>query len=227
MKAHSVVALAVVVSVSLSACNKSEDQESSRTGAVNDSVYTALLINHLRDNFDDIHDVSMRFHHLDHRLNGVIGIAMKWEDGRMTFASVAGNETNSQEFADALIANIGKWYIEGLTGPLSIILPLRIKIVGSDDSTFSEKGILTGEITDSDGNPVRGAELHLRSSSNPEDTLANCYSNREGIFVRTLIPVGSWDLECSAPGFDRVLIENIGFEQGDHVRKKITLQKVN
>ena len=26
-----------------------------------------LLLNHLSQDFDDIHDVSMRYHHLDHR----------------------------------------------------------------------------------------------------------------------------------------------------------------
>lgn len=37
-----------------------------QSNTTNDSVYSALLIDHLRNNFDDIHDVSMRFHHMDH-----------------------------------------------------------------------------------------------------------------------------------------------------------------
>jgi hypothetical protein len=223
MKLHSIMIFAVILTLNLSSCNNSKDQDSSQNTSMNDSVNTALLIKHLRNNFDDIHDVSMRFHHLDHRLNGVIQINMHWENGQMTSSSVVSNETNNKEFANSLIKSIEKWYIKELTGPFNITLPFRIKIVGSDDSTFFEKGILTGEIYDSNGNPIKDAKLHFHSSSSSNDTLRNCYSNREGIFVRTLIPVGSWDVACTAPGYEKVLIKNISFKSGDHIRKKITL----
>ncbi|MFH1311961.1 MAG: carboxypeptidase-like regulatory domain-containing protein, partial [Candidatus Eisenbacteria bacterium] len=202
MRLRLLTVLVAILSIVLTSCGTSERQESSHNASANDSVYTALLIKHLRDNFDDIHDVSMRFHHLDHRLNGIIQIDMHWDNGRMTSSSVAINETGNREFADALIENIEKWYIEELTSPFDFSLPLKITIVGSDDSTFSDKGILTGEIADSSGSPIEGARLLLRSSSDSSDTLNHCYSNREGIFVKTLIPVGSWDLECTAPGFE-------------------------
>ena len=115
-------------------------QESPNVNAsASDSIYTSLLINHLRNNFDDIHDVSMRFHHLDHNLNGIIQIGMHWENGSMTSSSVVSNETKNDEFAQALVKNIEKWQIKNLTGPFDIVLPLRIKIVGSDDSTFLKK----------------------------------------------------------------------------------------
>jgi hypothetical protein len=201
--------------------------EAGQNTSTNDSVYTAMLINHLRSNFDDIHDVSMRFHHLDHRLNGVILFNMHWENGRMTSSSVVKNETNNEEFADALSANIEKWYIKDLTGPFDINLPLRIRIIGSDDPTFPEKGILTGEIFDYDGKPLKDAKLSFQSVVNSSDTLRNCYSNREGIFVMTLIPVGSWNIECTAVGFEKVSLKDISFGKGDHIRKKITLRPLN
>jgi hypothetical protein len=208
-------------------CSSSTKQESTNLKpSANDSIYTALLINHLRNNFDDIHDVSMRFHHLDHNLNGVIQIRMHWENGYMTASSVALNETNNVEFANALINNIEKWYIQDLTGPFDIVLPIRIKIVGSGDSTFFKKGILTGEVYDNGKNPIKYAKITFRSSNNANDTLRSCYSNREGIFVKTLIPVGSWKVECDAPGFQKVVLENITFAEGEHLRKKIEMIKI-
>jgi len=213
-----------MLAVCCSSCGKSEDQESSQGDCLADSVQTAALIGHLRANFDDIHDVSMRFHHLDHNLNGLIRLDMHWENGRMTSAAVATNETGSEDFADALIENIEKWHIEELTGPFDFSLPLKITIVGSDDSTFYEKGILTGEVTDGSGSPVKDAQLLLRSSDDPGVTISPCYSNREGIFVKTLIPVGDWDVECTAPGSEEVLVENTGFKAGEHIRKKFTIE---
>jgi len=228
MKHRSRVLFAAMLAIFCFSCGNSENRESSQeTGqgeCLADSVQTAALIGHLRANFDDIHDVSMRFHHLDHNLNGMIRLDMHWEDGRMTSAEVAANETGSEDFADALIENIEKWYIDELTGPFDFSLPLKITIVGSDDSKFYEKGILTGEVTDSNGNPIKEAQLLLRSSDDPGIELSPCYSNREGIFVKTLIPVGDWDVECTAPGSEEVLIENVGFKAGEHVRKKFTVE---
>lgn len=203
---------------------KTKQESPNLNASASDSTYTSLLINHLRNNFDDIHDVSMRFHHLDHNLNGIIQIGMHWENGFLTSSSVVSNETKNDEFAQALIKNIEKWHIKNLTGPFNIVLPLRIKIVGSDDSTFSEKGILTGEISDTQHNPINTAKLTFRSTINPHDTLRSCYSNREGIFVRTLIPVGSWNIECTAPGFQKVHLQDVMFNEGDHLRKKIIMR---
>ena len=223
MKLRSVVIIASILIVNLSFFNNLMCQDSLQNTSVNDSINTSLLINHLRNNFDDIHDVSMRFHHLDHRLNGVIQFKMRWENGRMTSVSVTKNETNNEEFANALAENLEKWYIQDLKGPFDISLPLRIKIVGSDDSTFSEKGILTGKILDTDGNNVSGVKLSLYSADNASDTLRSCYSNREGIFVKTLIPIGCWNIEFSATGFKKKLVKNICFLKNDHVRMNITL----
>ena len=163
--------LAAAVVFGLFVCGAAGAQEPAATVSGSDSLYTAMLFAHLRSNFDDIHDVSMRFHHLDHRLNGMIQIHSRWEGGRMTSADIARNETKSDDFALALIKSIGQWNIEGLAGPFEIDLPLRIRIVGSDDSTFAEKGILTGEICDDAGKPVRRARVSFRSAENATDTL--------------------------------------------------------
>ena len=224
MRFRSILIPAVVLAVNLSLCGNSNSQEAIRNASANDSIYTSLLMNHLRKNFDDIHDVSMRFHHLDHRLNGIIQLRMHWEDGRMTSSSVVMNETKNEDFANALIQSVEGWYIPDLNGPFDIDLPIRIKIVGSDDSTFSEKGIFTGEIYDDAGKPVKDVRLSFRSAANPGDTLRDCHSNREGIFVKTLIPPGDWIIECAAAGYETVSLRNVGFKMGDHIRRRITLR---
>jgi len=226
MKLSPIVTIQVFLAMFLSLSSGSSGQESSQNASASDSLSTALLIEHLRTNFDDIHDVSMRFHHLDHRLNGMIDITMHWENGRMTASSVVRNETNNDEFASALTASIKKWYIKDLTGPFDITLPLRIRIVGSDDSTFSQKGIFTGVVSDSSGNPVNAAELSFRSAVDSVGTLTNCYSNREGVFVKTLIPVGAWDVECRAEGFEPAMERDLVFEGGEHIRREIVLQRM-
>jgi hypothetical protein len=221
---RSILIFSVLSSVCLSNRGSSNHQVPIRNASTNDSLYTSMLINHLRMNFDDIHDVSMRFHHLDDRLNGAIHLRMHWEKGRMTSSSAAVNQTGNKEFANALLETIGKWRIQDLTGPFDVTLPLVIKIVGRDDSTFFQKGIFTGEINDTAGRPVKNASIRFHSSANPDDTLRSCRSNREGIFVKTLIPAGKWNIECVADGYEKALIGDIAFNKGCHVRKKITLR---
>jgi hypothetical protein len=225
MKIAFILIFFLISSLNLYSYN-TKQEDSNLNASANDSIYTAMLINHLRNNFEDIHDVSMLFHHIDHNLNGVIQIRMHWENGYMTASSVALNETNNEEFAKALIKNIEKSHIKDLTGPFDIVLPLRIKIVGSDDSTFFKKAILTGEIYDHEKNPIKYAKVKFRSSNNANDTLRSCYSNRKGIFVKTLIPVGNWNIECDAPGFQKVVLRNTSFGEGKHLRRKIEMIKI-
>lgn len=218
--------VAGAISIGIFMCGAAGGQEPASTVSGSDSLYTAMLFAHLRSNFDDIHDVSMRFHHLDHRLNGMIQLHTRWEGGRLISADIVRNETKNDDFALALIKSIGQWNIEGLAGPFEIDLPLRIKIVGSDDSTFAEKGILTGEIYDAGGRPVNRARLSFRSAENPSDTLRFCYSNREGIFVKTLIPPGRWNVEVVAAGYQNILLDNIELKKGEHLRRTIALRPV-
>jgi hypothetical protein len=213
-----------MMSVALFVYGAAGAQEPASMLSGNDSLCTAMLFAHLRSNFDDIHDVSMRFHHLDHRLNGMIQLHTRWEGGRLISADIVRNETRNDDFALALIKSIGQWDIEGLAGPFEIDLPLRIKIVGSDDSTFAEKGILTGEIHDEAGAPVSRARLTFRSAAIASDTLRSVRSNREGIFVKTLIPPGRWNVEVVAPGYGAIVLESIEFRKGDHLRRKIVLR---
>lgn len=224
MKNRYVFIFALIFIISLSASNILLSQNTAQSEN-QDSLNTVLLFNHLRNNFDDIHDVSMRFHHLDHNLNGVILINMQWENGKMIFSSIEKNETGNKDFADEIVKKIEMWNIENLTGPFETSLPLRIQIVGSTDSTFSEKGILTGEVYDGENNPIHKARIIFKSSNNSSETVPDCLTNREGVFVRTLIPAGNWDIEITADGYENEAIRNISFIQGLHQREKIILKR--
>lgn len=224
MNNRTIFIFSLIIIISLSASNILQSQNITQN--VNqDSVYTVLLINHLRNNFDDIHDVSMFFHHLDHNLNGVILINMRWENGKMISSSIEKNETGNKEFADEIVKKIEKWDIKDLTGPFETSLPLRIQIVGSTDSTFPEKGILTGEIYDDENNPIQKAKISFKSSDNSSENVPECFTNRDGIFVRTLIPIGNWDIEITAEGFEKCSVKNIAFKKGEHIRQKIMLSR--
>jgi hypothetical protein len=213
-----------ILAMALCFCGTAGGQGSHAAAAPADSVHTAMLLSHLRGNFDDIHDVSMRFHHLDHRLNGMIRLHLCWVDGRLTSSEVVSNETGNRAFAEALTTALQAWHIPDLTGPFETDLPLRIRIVGRDDSTFAEKAILTGVVRDRSGTPIRNARIRFTSAGCATDSLRPCTSNREGVFVKTLIPPGSWKVECWAAGFAPARLGRIAFARGEHARRRITLR---
>jgi len=190
-----------------------------------DSINTSIVINYLRNNFDDIHDVSMRFHHLDHNLNGLIVLRLKWRDGKLQSGEAVQNETGNEDFAQTLLEKIKKWSIPDLRNEFEMNLPLRIRIVGSDDPSFSTKSIVTGKVVQDNGDPISRAQLKFIPVSNGQDTVTSCYTNREGIFVRTLVPPGTWNVLCSRSGFKNVYLNNVVFISGEHYRQKIIMKR--
>jgi hypothetical protein len=50
-------------------------------------------------------------------------------------------------------------------------------------------------------------------------------TNREGIFVRTLIPPGTYDLECSLLGYRTASKARVDLSAGEHEREKFVLEK--
>lgn len=210
----------LIISANIYAQVKNDDSTISRR--VRDSVYTQLLINHLRQNFDDIHDVSMRFHHKDHNLNGVIQISMLWENEKMQKGEVIWNETKDESFGKELVEKIKDWKITGLEGPFEIILPLRIRIVGLDDPTFSQKSIVTGIINDNNNKPLHRAKVIFISEQG--DTTDFAHSSREGIFVRTLINPGKYRLEFSMEGYETKILPEVILGIGEHRRELVELK---
>lgn len=195
-----------------------------RSETAADSAYGAILIAHLRANFDDIHDVSMRFHHLDHTIGGLVVFATVWEDGMLDSISVARNDTGNDELPAALIEKFRTWRIEGLDGPFEIGLPLNIRLVGSDNPVFPETATVTGTVTDESEQPVHGAVVEFLAGSSGQSAVPPARTNREGVFVRTLIPAGEWTITCRHPDFGAVVIEGVKLGAGKHHRERIVLE---
>jgi len=205
------------------ACQTGGGEGSQPTAA--DSTYGAILMDHLRANFDDIHDVSMRFHHRDHTIGGLIVFETVWESGVLDSISVVRNDTGNDELPVALIEKFNAWNIEGLDGPFSTSLPLRIQLVGSDDPDFENTAVVTGTVTDELGEPVHRAVVEFSPISASQGPVLAARTNREGVFVRTLVPPGEWTLTCRFHESDPVVIEGVLLEAGQHLRETIVLER--
>ncbi len=217
-----------IVVCCLSCGGKTDDRHAEDTSEA--PAYTAAdtlnwntYVAYLQEHFDDFHDVTMRYHHQDHTINGVVEIRMTWEGGRLTSADVVSNETGNDDLPKSLIEKMQMWEIAGLEGPAEITLPVNVQIVGLDDPDFPNTAILTGEVRDKDGAPLHGAMIVIK----PEvaGQVYRAQTNREGIFVRTLIPPGTWDLECSLQGYETVSKQGVAMSAGQHVREQIVLKK--
>jgi hypothetical protein len=174
-----------------------------------------LFLDHLREHFDDIHDVSMRFHMDDPSIGGVIVFRMTWEQGRMVAGEVIENETGNNSEGEAFLSMMGNWTIDGISGPSTFDIPLRIKLVGSDDPAFPERGIVTGSVTAGSDKSIHNAVVSFEPLQG-QAAVPDARSNREGIFVRTLIPAGRWRVTCAAEGFRTSSPEVIELNAGTH-----------
>jgi len=212
----------------LSCGEKTEDGQAE--GAPEKPAYTAAdtlnwntFVAYLRAHFDDFHDVTMRYHHRDHTINGIVQLRMTWEDGSLVSADVISNETGSDDLPESLIEKMKKWKIEDLDGPADITLPVNVKLVGLDDPRFAETAILTGEVSDTEGGPLPGAMILIK----PEvaGQVYRAETNREGIFIRTLVPPGTWNLECSLQGYETSSKQVVILSAGQHLRERFVLQQ--
>jgi hypothetical protein len=50
------------------------------------------------------------------------------------------------------------------------------------------------------------------------------HTNREGIFIETLIPPGTWQISCSVNGYDPIVVDDILIEKGKHCRQDISIK---
>lgn len=183
-----------------------------------------VFVEFMREHFDDIHDVSMRFHAVDPTIGGLIVLDMVWDNGRMVAASVTTNETGNDEEPLALLETLRTWQIGGLEGPCHLEMPFRIKLVGSDDPAFPDRAILTGSVRTPGGDPIAGATIRFTAEAGGPPSPNPARTNREGIFVRTLIPPGTWTLTCEAEGFRTTEVRDQELEAGAHVIRHFMLR---
>jgi hypothetical protein len=217
-----------VVILSLACGEKADDrqaEEQSETPAYTaaDSLNWGVFVAYLQDHFDDFHDVTMRYHHRDPTINGIVTLRMTWENGRLVSADVVSNETGSDDLPEALIEKMKGWEIKDLTGPAEITLPVNVKLVGSDDPNFPNTAILTGEVKDTEGNPLKGVMVIIKPQVAGQVYRAE--TNSEGIFVRTLIPPGTWDLDYMLEGYDTAVKPGVTLSAGQHMREQVVLDK--
>jgi len=182
------------------------------------------FISHLRANFEDIHEVSMRFHMSDPTQNGMMVVQMTWGKGRMEAATILSNETSAEE-GEAILDVLRRWRIDELSEPATFVVPFRFRIVGSDDPRYPDMGIVTGRVTGPEGKPIPGAEIELvRDDKSLEPIRAR--ANREGVYVRTLIPPGTWTAVCRAEGLRTAKIAGIELAEGTHRIVRFYLEPV-
>lgn len=217
------ICLMLIVVLPGVSCSQQTEQSQTQDLPPSDSANTALLMQHLRTHFDDLHDVSMRFHHMDHTLGGMIVFETSWENGNSTSIQVVENETGDSSLAASLIEKFSAWQIEGMEGTFATHLPIRIQLVGSDDPDFPNRALITGLVADADGEPLHRARLKFVPQQSGQESVPNATTNREGIFVRTLIPPGEWALECTYEGKTPVVVEGIMLDAGEHHRETIVM----
>jgi hypothetical protein len=183
-----------------------------------------VFMDYFMKHWDDIHDVIMRFHYDDPFLKGLVSINMTWGKGTLADAKVLENTTGNIQYSTALIEAMKNWNIPGLDDAWSSAIPIRTAIKGSDDPAFDECGILTGKVMDQDGKPVARAEVELRREESAGERPDVLYTNREGIFIQTLISPGTFELRCSKPGYKPISIKNIIIEGGHHTKQDLMLK---
>jgi hypothetical protein len=207
---------------------KTKDKEAAEEAATPgytkaDTLHWNLFVSYLQEHFDDFHDVTMRYHHKDHTINGIVEIRMTWEGGLLKSAEVLSNETGSDDLPESLIEKMRGWEIPGLDGPAEITVPVNVKIVGLDDPEFPNTAILTGEVLDAEGNPLPGVMVVIKPQV--AGMVYRAETNREGIFVRTLIPPGTWDIEYSLQGYEPSVKQGVSLAAGQHTRESVVLKK--
>jgi hypothetical protein len=186
---------------------------------------SSIFMTYLKNNWDDIHDVIMRFHNDNPGLKGVVYINMSWQEGKLASATVDSNDTGDPAFGLSLTEAMKKWQIPGLADGWIMTVPFRTAIYGSNDPMFSECGIFTGNVADNLGNPVKDARIIMIPGENVNSNPDTTYTNREGVFIRTLIRPGEWRVECNKEGYLPAVIGQISVEKRKHIKYIITMKK--
>ena len=217
------IGFVLIISIVLSAAIKVPGQTNENP---QEDSNARIFLQYFKSHWDDIHDVIMRFHCENPHLKGMVFIRMDWQQGKLLSATIDSNNTGNNAFGPALIEAMKNWNISGLSENWAITLPIKTEIVGSNHPEFKERGILTGKIEDIRGNPISGAKLILTPVDNPNAKLDTLHTNRQGIFIRTLIQKGDWKLDCTKEGYLPETIEKLTFGAGEHVNRHIILRKI-
>lgn len=186
-----------------------------------------IFMSYFMKNWEDIHDVIMRYHYENPGLKGLVEIRMRWDREKLAEAFVSSNNTGDPSFGPSLVEAMNSWRIRGLSSGWSTTLPIMTAIVGSDDPEFNKCGIFTGKVTDKAGIPINGTRMVMHplvSENGKPDTV---YANREGIFICTLIHPGAWQIEFTKENYIPFNIDRLDFEEGQHCKRTIRMNVYN
>jgi hypothetical protein len=150
---------------------------------------------------------------------------MTWRQGVLEDASIAENTTGNTAYGESLIRAMEDWNIPEIHHAWSSALPIQTAIKGSDDPAFANRGILTGKVIKQKNEPVPGARVILDGKGSLRGRSDTLYTNREGIFIQTLIMPGKWMLNCSKPGFETLSIKDLEIMKGSHSKQELILKQ--
>jgi hypothetical protein len=149
---------------------------------------------------------------------------MTWQHGILTGSELVENTTENRALGAAFITAMEAWNIPEIDRSWSSTLPIRITIKGSDDPAFEEMGILTCKVTDQNKEPVNQARVIMQGKGTLKDLSDTLYTNREGIFIQTLIQPGKWNLNCYKSGFETSIQEDLEILKGSHSKQHLILK---
>lgn len=185
--------------------------------------YRTHFMNYFNANINDVHNVIMKFHKDNPYMQGTVYCHLTWEKGNLINYSIDSNTTNNSSFAKALIEMFQSWTISRIQDKWQIVLPIKTFIVGSDQPEFNETGIFTGYVYNTLGVPIDEARLIFTSRDYPELTPDTLLTNPEGIFIKTLIKPGRWNVDFYHKDYESKTIRNMKFNKGQHIKENVRM----
>ncbi len=103
----------------------------------------------------------------------------------------------------------------------AVVLCLLV-LAGVEVEAQQATALLTGTIKDSSGAVIPGAKVTLKNSNTNIARTAN--SNKDGEFLFTLIPIGTYEVEIEQAGFSKYVRKGITLEINQNARLDVVLQ---
>ncbi len=115
--------------------------------------------------------------------------------------------------------DLSRWPRRSLTLLLSSLLLTLPAILQAQAQATT--GVIRGTVTDSTGRPLNDATVTLRNrETNAERTLS---TNASGVYVATLLRVGTYDLKARALGFREARRDSVQVRLGETVERSFAL----
>src|SRR6267154_3119466 len=111
--------------------------------------------------------------------------------------------------------------VRKLLGPVVLALVFPLVLAGQSQATT---GVIRGTVTDPAGTTVAGATVVLRETQTGFQRQVT--SNERGIFVASLMPLGTYDVTARAVGFSEIRRTGVQLGLGETVNLNLALAAV-